>query len=414
MPLYYYIAKTKDAKTIKEVSDVGSKDELIGRLKSKDLFIISIEEIGKKKKKPSGGKFLSVRKMGRHRGIKGFDMCSFARYLSTTLSAGITLLRSLELISIQTDSLTLADTLKKISDDVKSGLSLNEAVQKYPNIFSSLWTGIIEVGESSGNLPFVLEKLADYLEMRLGFERKVKSALIYPTMVSIFGGIAVAIFFKFILPRFTVIFKEFNIKLPLLTQLLFNISNFFNKNFLLVMVSVVFLGVGFWRFKDSPFFKDFMDRVALALPVISRLTLTSALERFSSTMYILLESGVPIVYSLEVVSKSVGNSVMEKSLTYARENVRKGRSLSSELAKIELFPVLISEIASIGEEAGNLPQMFQRVSVHYQKELSTKLERLVALFEPLLIFLLGITIGAIVIALFMPIFKLVTLGGGGV
>jgi type IV pilus assembly protein PilC len=221
------------------------------------------------------------------------------------------------------------------------------------------------------------------------------------------------VFFKFILPRFTTIFSQFHIKLPFITELLIKISDLVNNNFLLLVGFMVAIIVAFIKFRQSDKGKQILDRIKLIIPLIKGLVLYAVLERFSSTVYILLESGVPITYTLDVAAKSSGNSVIGKDIERVRDNVKKGKSFADELEKVEFFPPLISEIAKVGEEAGNMPEMFEKISEHYQLQLTTKMERLVAAFEPLVIFLLGGMIGVVVIALFMPIFKLVTLGGGG-
>ena len=406
MALFYYIAKTKDGKTIKQVEDVSSKEEIIGRLREKGLFIVSLREFERRR----GGGLLKKRK--KHAGVKLLDLTFFARNLATTISSGVPLLRSLEIISVQTESDKLSKVLTNIIQEIKRGLSLSESVQKHPNIFSSFWLGLIEVGETSGNLTFVLEKLADYLELRLDFERKIKSALIYPIILVIAAFIAMFIFFKMILPKFTVIFKQFDIELPFLTELLFNTSKLVNEHFLLIILFTGGCIAGIWFGLKHPLMRRIIDKVVLFIPILSGVTTVSYLERFSSTIYILLESGVPIVYSLEIVAKSIGNSVVERDILFIKENVKKGKTLSGELQKIPIFPPLVTEIARVGEEAGNLPEMFRKVSVHYQKEVSTKIERLIAAFEPIMILLMGVVIGGIVVSLFLPLFKVATLGGG--
>ena len=408
MALFSYIAKTREGKNIKNVGEFFSREELIRKLKEKGLFIISVKELHEKPFLTSSALF--KRKKG-HAGIKLLDLTFFARNLATTLSAGVPLLRSLEVIAAQTDSSKLSVTLKNIINEVKRGLSLSEAIATHPRIFSSLWRGIMEVGEATGNLPFVLDKLAAYLEMRLDFERRVKSALIYPVILLIAGVIAVFIFFQFILPKFTNLFDQFNIVLPLLTQILFNISKFMNRYFFLVIGGMVGLVVlGLWA-RKKPGTTRLLDKISLQLPLLSDVTVLTCLERFASTMYILLESGVPIVYTLEVVAKSIGNSVLGEKIITIKENVKRGKSLSSEIVKVQFFPSLITEIVNIGEEAGNLSEMFKKISTHYQKDLFTKVDRLVSVFEPLMIVFMGVVIGTIVISLFLPLFKISTMGG---
>ncbi len=410
MPLFYYIAKGKDGKTVKSVEEANSREDMANRLKNNGFFIISIREAGGGQKR-AGGKLKFAKAKRKHSGIGLLDVAFFARNLATTLSAGVPLLRSLEIMAAETESLQLSSILGEIVMGIRKGLSLSEAIAQYPAVFSPLWRGIIEVGETSGNLPFVLEKLADYLELRVEFERKIKSAMIYPIILVLVAFAAVFIFFKVILPKFTTLFEQFNIALPLPTQILFALSRFVDRHFFVLLLGMLFGGFAFWYSLKRPETKKFLDRMVLTIPLLREGALFSYLERFSSTMYILLESGVPIVYTLEVVSKSLGNSILENEMLNIKENVRRGKSLSSELEKLEIFPPLVTEVARIGEEAGNLPEMFKKISVHYQKQLTTIIERLVSAFEPLMIVLMGVVIGAIVISLFLPMFKIATLGG---
>lgn len=344
-------------------------------------------------------------------GVSLLDLAFFARNLSTTLSAGVPLLRSLEVLSSQTESSKLRATTIEIVNDIKRGLSLSEAIAKYPYIFSSLWRGITEVGEATGNLPFVLDKLAVYLEMRLDFDRKVKSALVYPVILMVVAALAMVIFFKLILPKFTALFEQFDITLPIPTQILFNISEFVNNNFLLIVLALAGLAVGAHYARKQPAVIEFLDRFFLKIPMISDLVILTSVERFASTMYILLESGVPIVYTLEVVAKSIGNSFFTQKLMSLKESVKQGKPLAAEIARVPFFPTLVTEIVSIGEEAGNLPEMFKKLSDHYQKDLASKIDRIVAAFEPLMIVFMGVIIGSIVISLFLPLFKISTMGG---
>ncbi len=408
MPLFSYVAKSKDGKTMKGAEEVSGREELVSRLKNKGLFIISVRELSEKAS-PGATSFFT-RKKG-HMGVSLLDLAFFARNLSTTLSAGVPLLRSLEVLSSQTESSKLRATTIEIVNDIKRGLSLSEAIAKYPYIFSSLWRGITEVGEATGNLPFVLDKLAVYLEMRLDFDRKVKSALVYPVILMVVAALAMVIFFKLILPKFTALFEQFDITLPIPTQILFNISEFVNNNFLLIVLALAGLAVGAHYARKQPAVIEFLDRFFLKIPMISDLVILTSVERFASTMYILLESGVPIVYTLEVVAKSIGNSFFTQKLMSLKESVKQGKPLAAEIARVPFFPTLVTEIVSIGEEAGNLPEMFKKLSDHYQKDLASKIDRIVAAFEPLMIVFMGVIIGSIVISLFLPLFKISTMGG---
>ena len=409
MAKFKYIAKTRDGKTVKEVLSFPTKDDAIASLRAKGLFILSIAEVKEKEGGPSFLPSFSTQK-GKRSKIKPYDLAFLARNLSITLSSGVTLLRSLEILTSQAESIKLEKVLSRCSEYIKQGLSLSEAIGKYPKVFSLLWRGLTEVGEASGNLPFVLEKLADYLEVRINFERKIKGALVYPAILLSVAVAAVIVLLKFILPKFTVLFQQFDIELPLPTKIIFSASKFLETNFLLILVTIAVTSFGFLLFTKRPETKKIWDAIKLKLPIIGGVAFLTALERATSTIFILLDSGLPLVYTLEVVARGTGNSVLEKSLLQVTEKVRDGASLSDEFRKLEIFPLLVSEMAKVGEETGSLPQVFNKISVHYQKDLTSRIERLIIAFEPIMIVLIGIVIGGIVIALFLPLFKLSTLG----
>ncbi|OQX79702.1 MAG: hypothetical protein B6D56_06495 [Candidatus Omnitrophica bacterium 4484_70.1] len=404
MPHFRYIVKNKEGKTIKGIEEATSRMEVIKKLTAKDFFIVSVKEIAEEKKKT----FLFLGK--KRWGLKYVDLVFLARNLSIALSAGLPLVRSLEILAHQAESVKLSGILEKLTGQIKRGLSLHEAIATFPQVFSPLWCGMIETGETSGNLIFALEKLADYLELRLDFERKIKSFLIYPTILLIVAFVVVTVFFKMILPRFASLFEQFGITLPLPTRILFGISNFFNHYFGIVVLAFLGICVFFMWSRKKRWMRVFWDRISINLPLFKKITHLLYLERFTSLMHILLESGVPIVYTLEIVSRSIGNVVFQNEISSVKEKVKGGKALSSELARFSVFPILVSEIIHIGEEAGNLPQMFEQLSQHYRKELSTRIERLVYILEPLMIVIMAAIIGGIVISLFLPLFKLSTLG----
>lgn len=408
MPKFNYLAKSKDGKTHKGLTHALSRTDLINRLKSRGLYIISISSLKENVKKSSMGR---LHRRGKRFGVKLIDLTFFARNLATTLSSGVTLLRSLEIIAHQTESSHMERVLRESCEHIKSGLSFSESIAKHPAVFSTLWRGIVNVGETSGNLPFVLEKLADYLDLRMEFERKIKSALVYPVILMIAAVLAIIVFLKFILPKFIKIFDQFNVVLPLPTRVIFAVSRFFSEYFIFViggMVGVVFL---FIFFKDQAIVRRCWDRVCFKVPLLGQVMLTFFLERITSTLYILLDSGIPVVYALEITASSIGNSLLKDSVLFVKERVREGASLSEELRQIEIFPLLVSEMTKIGEETGTISDVFHKVSVHYRKELATRVERIIAAFEPLMIIFMGIVIGGVVISLFMPLFKISSLGG---
>lgn len=401
MSRYNYIAKTKSGGTVRGEEESSSREEVVSRLRAKGLFIVSINErrIGRRS---SGNQKI------RHKrnSVKLYDLTFFSRNLATTLSSGVTLLRSLEIISHQTESLKLEKILKSCFQDIKNGLSLAESIAKYPSVFTNLWMGIIKVGETSGNLPFVLDKLADYLEMKMEFERKITSALIYPSILFFAAVLAIFIFLRFIFPQFNTLFFQFNVELPPLTKLLFNISNFLKDNSLILFGGLILLGIAGISLKDHPSVKRAWSVVSLKLPILNEVFFLIYLERIASTIYILLDGGLPLVYTLEITAQCIDNLVLKEKLIAVERKVKDGSPLSREFNNQGVFPLLVSEMTKIGEETGSLPAIFEKISSHYRKDLATKVERLVAAFEPLMIIVMGIIIGGIVISLFLPIFKI--------
>jgi len=408
MPQYSYVAKTKDARTIKEVVVCPTRAELLNRLRQRGLFVVSVSEVKEKVKKSSFFSFTPKNK-GKRSNLKLYDLTYFARNLATTLYSGVTLLRSLEILSVQTESFKFEKILKECGKHVKEGLSLSEAIAKYPAIFTPLWRGIIEVGEASGNLPFVLEKLAGYLELRMEFERKIKSALVYPVILVIAAAGAMGVFFIVILPKFSELFRNFGVELPIVTKLLFDLTDFITKHIIAILVTLTIIGVFVFNFIKQPQTRRSWDKLKIQLPLLGPMFFLASIERLTSTVYILLDSGLPVVYTLEVAARSVGNTLFEDNILMVKERVREGASLSAELSRLQLFPLLISEMAKIGEETGTMPKVFHKIATHYQTEMSTRVERIISAFEPIMIIFMGVIIGGLVVALFLPLFRLASI-----
>lgn len=402
METFIYIAKDRDANRIRGVVQAESRDSAIRNLQAEGLYLIALNPASSKSKQDLS----SMSRRFSHSKISLSDLAFLARQLSTLLSSGVTLMRGLEVASSQCGSKRLYHVLDKIMYDVRSGLSLTESINKYPSVFSSLWQGLIDTGESSGNLAEVLDRLAEYLELRQEFERKVVSALMYPAILLIASIGAMCIFTFFILPRFQVIFSQLGVKLPLLTRIIFNLTGLLTHHIGAIIVVFSAVAVGLRFFVKSPMGRRSVDRVQLGFPFIKNFFLVYFLERFSSTSFILFQSGVPIVHTLEVIQRSIGNSIFQKEFQSIGDNVKGGKPLSAELAKSKMFPPLVIEMVAIAEEVGNFPEMFGKISKHYQTLLQTKVERVSALFEPLMIAFMGAVVGMIVISLFLPLFQI--------
>ncbi len=407
MPKFIYAAKDRKSQVSRGIIEAPSREEAIRRIQGQGLFVININPFTEDKGTVPG----SPKIAHTHSGVKTEDLAQFGRQASILLASGITLLRTLEIVSVQAESSTLSDILGRVTRNVESGLSLTESLAKYPAYFDAMWVGLIETGEASGNLAGVLDKIASALEMRMEFTRDIVTAIMYPIVLLCAATGALLFFTIFIIPKFYEIFSQFDITLPIATQAMFAISIFLQKNFIFLVLGVI--GFIFWFnwYKKTLPGKQTLDRLKLSIPVLKEFFYTASLEKFASEAAILLESGVPIIYALEVTQRSVGNVVLEQILGHVKDKVRGGASLSEQLALTNFFPPMIIEMIKVGEEVGNLPEMFSKISDHYQVQLKTRLKRFVALFEPLMVVFMAFVVGTIVISLFLPLFQLASGGG---
>lgn len=414
MPKFIYIARDATGSKVSGSEDAFSQDELIGRLQAKNLVVVNVisEAVpsvkgGKAPSKPETKKQKS--KYKRH-GISNDDIVVFSRQLSTLLGAGVTILKSLDIISKQTASRKFYDVIIDLERTMENGLSFNEAIAKHPKVFSELWINLVESGEASGNLAVVLNRLASYLERRAEFKRKIVSSLMYP-MILMLASIGALLFLTIkIVPTFAELFRGFGAKLPLVTVMLIMVSEFLRKFFVLI---IIITGVSFFLLKQYINTKDGrrnFERMQYSLPVFGEFFRSLIVERFSSEMSTLIESGVPLLYSLEITEHSVSNLIMADIVHKVKDEVREGKPLSSSLDKSEFFEPLVVQMIAVGEEIGELPQMFKRINAFYQEYTETFLTRLTALFEPMMLIFMGGVIGLMVVGMFLPIFQLAQIG----
>jgi len=407
MPKFSYIVRDKSGNKKSGTEEAASQEELISSLQAKDLVVVNIfpeqEEILQSLKSPLTAK---IKPKAKHSRITSADLTLFCRQISTLLGAGVTILRSLNIIAQQVNSRSLYKVIKSLEKDMESGLSFHEAMAKHPKVFSESWINLAESGEASGNLPLVLGRLAGYLEQSEVFKGKIVSAMIYPAILA-FVGAAVVLFMNIkIIPAFMEIFNGFNIKLPLLTQLIFLLSNFIRK-YILVMLGV--MAVGFWflrQFLSTRAGKKTFEDILYKIPLLGEFFRTLAIERFTSEMSTLVESGVPILYALEISERSVGSVVLGKIVSEIKNDVREGRNLSQSLAKSGFFDPMVVQMVAIGEEIGDLSNMFKRLSGFYQDYINTFLSRIMSMFEPVMLVVMGVVIGTMVLGMFLPIFQL--------
>ncbi|MCX5711538.1 MAG: type II secretion system F family protein [Candidatus Omnitrophica bacterium] len=412
MPKFSFIARDKFGKKVMGNEEGANQDDIVSRLQGRDLVVISVN-LAVEGADYLGGKHsatgISKRK---HYGISAEDLVVFCRQLATLLGAGVSILKCLEIIGEQISSVKLTRVLKTLQKNMEAGLSLHEAMSKHPEVFSDLWVNLVESGEASGNLAVVLNRLASYLERNEAFKKKIVSALIYPAILLCAGTGALLFLTIKIIPTFATLFSSFNIKLPPLTMLLINVSIIIRKFgifILLGLISVFFLVRFYIRTKEG---RRQFESFQLKLPVFGEFFRATIVERFSSEMSTLIESGVPILYSLEITEHSVNSSLMADVIRRVKEDVRDGKPLSKPLSHSGFFEPMVIQMINIGEEIGELSQMFKRINTFYQEYVETFLTRFTSMFEPIMLIFMGLVIGIMVVGMFLPLFQIAQIGGG--
>ena len=412
MPKFFYVARNKAGNKESAAEEGVDQDEVITRLQAKGLIVVSIISEESKVNAPViGPGFMFKGKFApKHTRATSGDLTLFCRQLATLLGAGVTILKSLDIISRQVNSKRLYSAIKDLEKHMEAGLSFHEAMAKHPEVFSELWINLVESGEASGNLAIVLSRLAGYLERNAVFKKKIVGALIYPAILFVAGVSALLFMTVKIIPTFANIFSGFNIKLPLLTQIMVKVSNIIRVYFIVIIIAI---GAGIWflrRFISTKIGRRKYEEFLLKLPVFGEFFRTLIIERFTSEMSTLVESGVPILYSLEIAERSIDNMVIGDIIHRIKDDVREGKPLGQSLDKSNFFDPMAVQMINIGEEIGELSNMFKRLNAFYQEYLDTFLARFTSMFEPIMLIFMGAVIGLMVIGMFLPIFEIAQIG----
>ena len=395
MPSFSYVAREAGSgREIRSTLDAQNEQSAIAALLGRNLLVLSIQErIGKKGKTAGGSVALA-------------DLVVFTRQLSTMVDAGLAMVQSLQALAEQTGNKVMRDTIKDICTRVEGGDSFSEALQKHPKVFNRLYVCMVAAGERGGLLAEILSRLATYLENTARLRKKVKSAMMYPTAVTIIAiGITVFLLIK-VVPVFGDVYKGFGSKLPAPTQALIDLSNFVRSYILYIVAALVAAGYGWFSWLKTKKGLEFWDGTRIKLPIFGQIAHKICLARFTRTLASLVRSGVPILEVLQIVSNTVGNVIMEKAIRASATDIERGEGIATALGKHPVFPVMIIRMVTAGEQTGKLENMLERISDFLDEEIETTLSGLTSLIEPLLIVFLGVTVGGIAICMFLPIFKM--------
>lgn len=397
MPTFKYTAKNEESKNVGGKISADSKEAVIAELRKRKLTILSIEETksGASKSKPFSSKK-----------IKPDEIVIFTRQLATMVDAGIPILQSINALQDQTTHPGFKKTLSTVESDIQQGSSLSAAFAKHPAVFDTLFVSMVKVGETGGVLTAVLERVSSYMEKTLKLVRKVKSALIYPAVVVSMAIIITVILLVKVVPTFAGIYDSFDAELPAMTQTLIFISEMLKNYLIFVILGVVAIVISIVQWHKTEKGGLYLDGLVLRLPIFGELLKKVAISRFSRTLATLIQSGVPILESLDIVQSTIGNKVLERVVENVKNNVREGESIAAPLEKSSVFPTMVCRMIAIGEKSGQMEKMLLKISEFYDDQVDAAVEALTSIIEPLIIGVLGIVIGFIVIALFLPIISI--------
>ncbi len=414
MAKFKYVVKNVQGETLTADAEAFDKTSLIQELQRQGYFILKVEEIFIKPPPEIKTSTPSAQaKKFTHRGIKLNDLLSFAQQLTTMLEAGVNLLRSLEVIAGQVDSQRFYKILMAINADVEQGSSLNEAMAKHPKVFDQFWVSLVEVGEASGTMPTVLNKLVIYLEQQAAFRSAIISAILYPLILFVICMGAISFFALFVGPQFERIFTQMEIKLPLITIILLKSFRFLKSKFFFIILTLGIAVFLFRKYAKTHAGRFQIEKFLFSLPTFGNIIKLIVIERFASQMAILVDSGVPILYALDITQRLVNNMTCSKVIEDIKESVRQGEFLVAPMERSKFFPGMTIQMISVGEETGELSKMLKHVANYYQTNVETFMKRFGTLIEPFMLVFMGVVIGVIVLAMFLPLFNFASLGRGG-
>jgi type IV pilus assembly protein PilC len=407
MPTFKYEAMDTSGGEVKDSVEATSPEEAQQKIRQMGYFVTKITEVAGTRKgtKKKGGK----RKKGQTFAIGGVSskaLCTFTRQFSTLQDAGLPVLRSLKILEHQMKPGVLRNALIDVVDDVEGGSTLSEAFAKHPRCFDRLYVNMVKAGEAGGALEVILKRLADFKEKSQSLKRKIIGAMVYPVVVILVAVLILTFIMLFIIPKFEKIFKDFNMKLPQMTEMLIATSQWFGKYWYVLPLFPLCFWLLIKLIRLNRYGNYALDRVYLWIPIIGALIEKTVVARTTRTLGTLVASGVPILEALSIVRETSSNAVFERMYTRVYESIREGDTIAQPLKESRLVDDMVVNMIDVGEETGDLDTMLYKIADVYDEEVSVLVESLISLLEPLMIVVLGLIIGGIVIALFLPLIKL--------
>jgi len=414
MPIFQFEAMNSQGQVVKDEVDAASTEEAIQKIRARKLFPTSIKE--KKGKGQKGGLSAGPQKRKKSFAVGGVStkqLTTFTRQLSTLQDAGLPVVRSVRILEGQLKPGTLKNALIDVADDVESGSTFSEALAKHPRVFDKLYVNMVRAGEAGGALDTILQRLADFREKAQRLKKQIIAALVYPTaVITIAGGILAGIL-VFIVPKFKEIFLEFDMELPAITSLLLKISDALATRFYWAPIFVIGFIILYRAVRASDSGRFVIDKGKMKLPIFGMIISKSSISRFARTLGTLVAAGVPILEALTIVRETAGNEVVARAIGDIHDSIREGESIAEPLAQSKVCDDMVVNMVAVGEETGDLDKMLMKVADTYDDDVDTLVSSLMSLLEPMIIIFLGVAVGFIVIALFMPLISLMSNLSGG-
>jgi type IV pilus assembly protein PilC len=397
MPAYVWKGKTRDGKAVSGERVADSKEAVMALLRRDQILVSSVKEKGKE---------LAIPKFGG--GVPAKTLAVFVRQFSVMIDAGLPLVQCLEILGTQQDNKTFAKILQQTRMDVEGGASLADAMRKHPKAFDELFVNMIAAGEAGGILDTILKRLATYIEKAVKLKGQVKGALVYPIADISIAGIVIAVIMWKVIPTFASMFEGLGAQLPLPTRIVIAMSNWFVRLLPFLVIGAILFVIFFKRYYATHGGRRVIDRLVLKLPIIGVLMQKIAVARFCRTLATLVSSGVPILDGLEITARTSGNAIIEDAIMAVRKGVEGGMTIAQPLKESGVFPPMVVQMIGVGEQTGALDAMLSKIADFYEEEVDQAVANLLTLMEPVMILFLGTTVGGIVIAMYLPLFDLIS------
>jgi len=402
MPTYVFKGRNRLNEIVAGERTAENRESLRQLLRREQVTLTSVKEKGRE---------IGIPRLGGSKKVKAKELSIFTRQFSVMIDAGLPLVQCLDILAQQQDNKFFQQVLSQVRQDVEEGSTLAKAMSRHPKVFDQLYSNMVEAGETGGILDLILQRLSTFIEKLVKLKRDVVSALIYPTAVVFMACAAIAVIMVFVIPQFQNIFLGLlgpGEQLPLPTRIVVGISDFLASwGGLAILIGLIGAGIGLKFYYATPKGRKVIDTISLKLPIFGPILQKIAVARFSRTLSTLLSSGVPILQSLDITARTAGNVVIENAILQVRAGVERGESFVDPLKATEVFPNMVAQMIGIGEQTGALDAMLGKIADFYEQEVDSAIANLLTMIEPVLIGFLGVTIGSIVIAMYLPLFTLI-------